>query len=211
MPADETSYRKERMEALSRALKTMKKDDGDALPSGSYTLVDGDLERSGPTERLDRYHGSTRPSGTSISDFKLKRFPDEGRKALGQLPAVYTTDDRQAAYMYAQGMSMDFDTPEGSEHQLYHLTVTPSEVVDLGTCENDKAVRRMAKLGADVIDCPDYHEQPESVVLKPNIVHVRKAVNVDTGRSIPIKPFKAAAVNRRKGRGGREQSANRRK
>ena len=211
------AYEKERLGRLSRAIKNIDRDDGDSLSTGKYRITeDGNLRKTGPTKPLDLYHGTPQPVGRSISEFRLKKSKDEDRPAVANLPAVYGTGDLNAATLYAHGLSADFNVGPRYEPQVYHLTMTPSEIVNLGDCEDGRAVNFAARLGADVIDCPQYDEQPESLATRADIVHIRRAVNSDTGAKVPIKPSgHKGRVDRRNlsgGRGGREfRAVNRRR
>ena len=46
------------------------------------------------------------------------------------------------------------------------------EVLDLGDCRDDEAAKRAIKVGFDVIECPDFWEQPETIAFDPNKVDV---------------------------------------
>ena len=172
--------------ALRQASKRINKDDGDDLASGRYIEKDGELVRAGKTKVLNRYHGTPQSDGNVISKFKLKPTGFEGRKALNSLPTLYTTRDRSVAEHYAYGASANTPDDTGNkQHQVYSLGLTPSEIVDLGDCENNKNVRKAHRLGADVIECDDFEEVPETVVFNDNIVYIKDVKDADTGQSIP--------------------------
>lgn len=181
--------REKREKDIETAAREMTDDDGDGLPSGRYEVgADGNLHRIGDTELLDRYHGS--PQLDVISDFRASPagHPEGGRPELNALPAVYTTEGIGVAEQYAYGASVNAVAARDKDPHLYSLALTPSEIVELGECEDDATVRLAASLGADVLECPDFGEQPETVVLDERIVHVREATNLDTGATLPVRP-----------------------
>ena len=171
-----------------KAKKQIHKDDGDDLLAGTYVKKDGKLVRTGNTKVLNRYHGTPQPHGTVISKFKLKPTGFKGRDALNSLPTLYTTHNRVIAEQYAYGASANTPDDTGTrQHQIYSLGLTPSEIVDLGDCDNNKDVRHAHKVGADVIECEDFEDVPETVVFNKNIVHIKDIKDGDTGQSIPAK------------------------
>ena len=181
--------REKRERDIETASRAMTGDDGDGLPSGRYEVgADGNLHRIGDTELLDRYHGS--PQLDVISDFRASPagHTEGGRRGLNALPAVYTTEGIGVAEQYAYGASVNAVASRAKDPHLYSLALTPSEIVELGECEDDATVRLAASLGADVLECPDFGEQPETVVLDDRIVHVREATNLDTGATLPVRP-----------------------
>ena len=182
-------YVAQRHTDMETAAREMSGDDGDALPSGRYEVgADGELERVGDTEVLDRYHGT--PQYDVISDFRASPagFTDGGRAELNDIPAVYTTDSADIAEQYAYGVSVNARPMAGRDPQLYSLALTPSEIVEAGDCEDDDAVALAASLGADVLECPDFGEQPETVVLDDRVIHVKEATNLDTGAPLLAPP-----------------------
>ena len=183
------SYTTQREQALKDAISKINWDDGDNLPSGRYAVGDdGQLQRTGETEPLDRYHGT--PLGDPISDFRASPARDDGegsRKALNELPAVYTTGNEGIAEQYAYGASVNAPTGQ-ADPRLYDLVLVPNEIVEAGDCTDDETVDAASRLGADVLECPDFGEQPETVVLDDRIIHIRNAINLETGDDLPVPP-----------------------
>ena len=132
-----------------------------------------------------------------IREFKPK--PDNREKlfsvrpSLSDTPAVYTTINRDDAEEYAYGASSG-GLAEGEKPHLYSVVVTPDEIVDMGDCTNDRKIRESIKLGADVIECPKFWEQPETVIMDPRIIHIRNAINLQTGEELDIPPKRRAKV-----------------
>ncbi len=169
----------------------LNKNDGDDLRTGRYKKINGKLVRVGDTKVLNRYHGTPQPSGTYISEFKLKPTKFKGRDALNSLPTLYTTIDKNIAVQYAYGASANAPDDAGvMQHQVYNLSLTPSEIIDLRNCENDYDIRHAHKLGADVIECSDFEEVPETVVFNNRIIRIKSVTDADTGQRIVHKKNK---------------------
>ena len=105
--------------------------DRDGLPRGQYEYDEesGEFRRVGPIGELYRYHGTVVPPGTLIDEFRPSPGnPDStNRPSIGVTPAVYTTEDANAALEYAEGYN-NF-VSGASEGQLYTVEITPDEVV----------------------------------------------------------------------------------
>ena len=192
------THREQRERDIKIAIRHMGKDDGDDLPSGKFKLnKDGHLTRTGDVKAIpNRYHGTSAKSDDNvIADFKPYPLRGTGsfvpRKALDKTPAVYATSDKDAAEEYALGITKE---AKGKEPHLYNLVAVPSETVDLGDCQDVSVMKDTIARGADVIECPDYWEQPETVVLDPRILHVREAVNVDSGKKLDVPPKRGRRV-----------------
>ena len=68
------------------------------------------------------------------------------------------------------------------------MTVIPSEIADLGDCTDDKTAKKMADAGVDVINCPEYEEGPETIVLDPDVAYIQKGKSLVSGKALPIPP-----------------------
>lgn len=149
--------------------------DGDGLPSGSYKAVDGEFEWIDDVEDLNRFHGTQLPEGTIINEFvpSYGHSDSVNRPSIGNTPAVYATSDVRAALLYAQGNADDED-----KGQLYDLTIKPDEVIDLDDCQDDATARKAIKSGFDVIECPEFWEQPETIILDPKQINIDKVYPV---------------------------------
>ena len=138
-----------------------------SLPSGEYEYVDGEFVfiRSQAPELL-RYHGTIQPKGTVINKFKMERSIDKYGKEAG----VFSSYDPMSALRY--GLSKHHMGKQGDQVQMYVLVIRPRTYIDLGDCRSSDAVRQAIDAGFDVIDCPDFPEQPETVVFDPERIGI---------------------------------------
>ena len=145
---------------------------------GTYQYQDGNAVRVGDRKTLHRYHGTARPVGTTLERFDtLVHGP------------LYTAPDPMVAMEYTDAddgglITVPLPGEEGmaKEAQLYVLTLTPRVILDGGDCPtNDRHILEETanNIGADVIECPDFGEQPETVVLNPNIISIDNVYRVD--------------------------------
>ena len=157
--------------------------DADGLPSGKYEVVGDEFKRVGDVEELTRYHGTVVPEGAIIEKFKPSYGNTDSinRPSIGNAAAIYSTPDAEAALEYAMGYNNAHIDPT-KQGQLYTLRINPDEVVDLGHCQDDASARLAIKKGFDVIECPDFWEQPETITFDPDKIDV-SAVYPVTGAS----------------------------
>ena len=143
---------------------------GQGLPSGKYEFVDDRFVRVGDAEELYRYHGTVVPEGTVIEKFKPRpaNFDSENRPAIGNASAIYSSADIDSALRYAEG----FNNPNEGQGQLYTLRIKPNLVADLSRCQDDFAAQEAIEAGFDVIECPQFWEQPETIVFNPDRIQV---------------------------------------
>ena len=161
---------------IRKEIETIRKrpdKDRDGVPSGRYELSSDGFLRVGDTEDLDRYHGTVVPEGTIISEFtpSLGHTASENRPSIGNTPAVYSTPDADAALDYALGYNNAYIHP-GHQGQLYDITIRPDEILDLGHCQDDASARLAIRKGFDVIECPDFWEQPETITFDPKKIEI---------------------------------------
>ena len=157
---------------------------GDKLPPGHYMVSGQQFVRTGDATPLERWHGTRQPEGNVVDRFRPAAAGFEGRPALNETPGVYTSDNMQAAEQYAYGASVNARGQRSLQKQLYELRITPSVVVDVGSGEDDDAVRAAVAGGADVLEIPDFGEQSETVVLDPDLIEVVGVTDVEEGMPI---------------------------
>lgn len=160
-PADE--YAEARQADIEQAQERMAVDDGDGLPSGYYDAnTDGELELTDqPVEPFTGWHGTSvapddAPDG--VLDLELRKPVSDGREHLKQYDSLYTTPSPLTAEYHAH-QSKRRQAKEGrtdKQPQIYELAVSPSEVVELGRCDDPKPVHEAYTRGADVILCPNW-------------------------------------------------------
>ena len=155
------------------------------LTPGYYEWQEGQLVRTADTVPLVRYHGTLQPHGQKIDRFRPSSANFEGRPALNKVAGVYTTDSAGIAEQYSQGASVNAPHNSGDlQAQVYKLRLEPSVVVNVGTGEDDTAVRAAVAGGADVLEVPDFGEQPETIVLDPSIISVEQVTETESGRDV---------------------------
>ena len=144
------------------------------LEPGRYVADDnGSFRRIGDVgDDLIRYHGSPVPKGETIERFDLRAaYPNSvNRPTLGNAPSIYTTSNVHAAISYATPSEYQ----AGREGQLYTLRIRPKTIIDLKECDDDEVAFRAVQEGFDVVECPDFWEQPEAIVFDPDIVSIEK-------------------------------------
>ena len=147
--------------------------DADGLPSGTYEVIGDEFKRVGDVEELTRYHGTVVPEGAIIEKFKpsFGNTDSINRPSIGNAAAIYSTPNAEAALEYAMGYNNAHIDPD-QQGQLYTLRINPDEVVDLGHCQDDASARLAIKKGFDVIECPDFWEQPETITFDPDKIDV---------------------------------------
>ena len=160
--------------------KSTRDTDGDGLPDGSYQYDEARNQfiRTGDAVPLQRFRGMKMPKGVVAdtlhpSDDNVDE--DDGGRWL-EKPVVFSTPDENVAMTYA------FPDPRWSpdrEGQIYDLTLTPTEVTDLGHCEDSEQTRLATALGFDVVDCPDFTSQPETVSFHTNQVKIDQVNRVN--------------------------------
>ena len=192
-PAESSAQREQNIE---RAIAGMGSDDGDSLPAGHYEDDEfgSGLRRIGDVEEpLERYHGSAQKPGAAIGEFVMipPNYEHDPRVNLNRLPSLYVTPNQSLAEMHA-GKGEEDSEGNRLDPQLYDVVITPNEVVDLGDCSDDEEVRKAAEAGADVIECPDYDEGHETVILDPDVTHIREVRSLNTGKALPIPAIGAA-------------------
>ena len=137
---------------------------------GTYRYQDGEVVRVGDTKIMHRYHGSAKPIGTVIKKFDTTKFG-----------SIYTAVDPMVAIEYTDTSGWLVSTPAPGEEgldrepQLYVLTLTPDVIFDGGDCSEEEGLDVAADIGADVIECPDYWEQPETIVTNSNVISIDNA------------------------------------
>ena len=130
-----------------------------------------DFVRVGDPEPLRRYHGtSTQVEGDVYDRLQVSpaNWDSENRVSVGVMPAVYTTNKADAALTYAHSGGDDGDTG-----YLYVVDIHANSVADLKDCQDEDVARRAIEAGFDVVECPDFWEQPETIVFDENQVQIR--------------------------------------
>ena len=182
------------MSALSRSLRSAQDheessagvsiDHPNKLAPGHYVLRGRTLVRTGDAQPLTRWHGTQQPHGNVIETFIPKPAGYEGRPAYNAVPGVYTSVNAGAAEQYSHGASVNASARSNLQGQIYELSITPNVVVDVGTGENDEAVRAAIAGGADVLEAPDFGEQPETLVVNPGIIRVVKVEEAESYKDL---------------------------
>ena len=74
------------------------------------------------------------------------------------------------------------------ERNIYEVVITPNETVNLGKCKDDEIAKQAIIQGFDVIECPDFWEQPETIVFDPKKVEVEATypVSLHQDRNAPL-------------------------
>ena len=155
--------------------------DGDGLADGNYRYNEARNQfiRTGEVAPLQRFRGMEMPGGVVADTFRPSNDDvgegyEEGRWL--EKPVVFSTPDENVAMTYA------FADPRwkpDQEGQIYDVTLAPTEVVDLKDCEDFKQTRRAAALGFDVVDCPDFSVQPETVSFHTDQIKIDRVSRVD--------------------------------
>ena len=187
VPRPKDRFAAARESEIERSKSQMPYDDGDALPEGHYVVrEDGDLERTGPAESAVAWHGTVAPKDDTF-DLELRAPMADGREYLRAVPALYTTTEP----LVAQDKALvkwrnERDEGRGDEQssQIYEVVTTPSETVDAGDCKDEESVVEAIKLGADVVECPDWQTPggkyvPEKIILNDDIHHTASAWQMD--------------------------------
>ena len=179
--------------------------DKDGLGSGLYVYRDTDKSfvRIGDAEPLERYHGTAQKTGEIIRKLEPKpgHMTSKNRREIGVTPAVYSTTDLKAALETYGYPAADPEESKYFEGQLYEITVKPDEIADLGDCQNREAARDAIVKGFDVIECPFFWEQPETITFNPDVIQIDAVYR--TGFDEEGKPAKGDLLAKREPNRGR--------
>ena len=148
----------------------------DYIPGGTYKVVDGEIQRVGDAHELTRYHGTLVPRGTIIEEFDLSlgNMDSVDRPSISVTPALYSTSNAMDALSYVMHADDSNWTDPNNDAQLYTFKISPRTVIDLGDCKDDALANEAIRMGFDVIECPDFWEQPETIVFDPDLVMVSR-------------------------------------
>ena len=152
------------------------------FPPGYYRLdKDNEFERIDDAGELRRYHATSLPEGEFIKEFvpSMGSQYSRNRPSLGNIPAVYTSSDASAVRLRGYALQ------GGEEGQLYTVRIKPDRVLDIGDCQDDDVANRAIRAGFDVIECPDFWEQSETIVLDPSKIEVEKIHLTSEAHAIP--------------------------
>ena len=156
-----------------------------SLSPGLYQHDQDSFVRVGDAPEVTRWHGTAQPEGTTIFEFNLNEGNPDGEyntPSLGNAPALFTTDSLEKAIDYAYSTShlpSIYDDADDMEMQVYELKLKPLTTVDLQDCEDDNINQRALDLKPDTIECPDFSEQPETVVLNSDIIDIVNVYKTD--------------------------------
>ena len=102
----------------------------------------------------------------------------------------YAFDDAARVEFVPGGVTAgDIAERDSVEAQIYGVEVQPRVVVDLGDCQDDAIAREAIERGADVLECPDFWEQPEIIVLDPSLIAVKEATIPTVRKSRWVYPY----------------------
>ena len=149
------------------------------LEPGTYRYEDGEFVRVGDAGILRRYHGTLVDSDDEIID-RFVPSPghqgSENRPSIGVTPAVYTTSDPVAAVNYGRGYN--WSPGQGEFGQFYVVDIHADTVADLRNCQDDAVARKAIEMGFDVIECPDFWEQPETIAFDPDRIEIKTVYSI---------------------------------
>ena len=163
-PPEGLEYIRQRNNRIAEELiNTQRESRTDMLEPGYYEVRANELVRVGDAQSLLRFHGTNaEDNGGIIREFRAEKgnWDSVYRPSIGGYPgSIYTTTDVNAAIGYGD--------------QLYTILITPRAHVNLEGCHDDNLAHDAIRRGADVIECPDFWEQPETIVLNPDVMEVQ--------------------------------------
>ena len=151
------------------------------MEPGVYKWENGQFVRVGDPTVMYRYHGTVQPKDILVESFDSDdQFGRLRIAPKGGVAVLYTAHDPADAMGYANlsktlyGRYLSDDT----QAQVYILSLHPHTVADLSDCDDYRALKKAEELGFDVIDYPNFDEQPETRIINRNVITIENAYAV---------------------------------